>query len=198
MIAVISFIYCFYFQNMVDKEAVLNVIKSMDGVEKVFFLDDEILEKLREEEKDVKAILDIDVINEGFNEVLKRDYVLCIIKNTRFRPPPEPTVLLVSDKGVILGREVFPHDREEFDNRDDVVWLSEDFVMFPDAKGGGKEFFIMPPVSFPELNEELGCKDVVSCSPSPTSDVMLKKYYNLKDDPRLASILVGFNDADQS
>ena len=51
----------------------------------------------------------------------------------------------------------------------------------------------MPPVSFPELNEGNGCKDVVSCSPAPTSDKMIKVYYGLVDNPKLASVLVAFN-----
>lgn len=44
------------------------------------------------------------------------------------------------------------------------------FVLFPKVQGKGKSRFVMPPISFPELNESNGCYDVVSCSPSPTSD----------------------------
>ena len=51
----------------------------------------------------------------------------------------------------------------------------------------------MPPVSFPELNESNGCKDVISCSPAPTSDRMMRLYYGLEDDSRYASVLVAFN-----
>ncbi len=183
---------------MVDKNAVLGTLRSMDGVEKAFLLDQEILERLRQEEKGVKAIMDISVRNDGFNAALEREHVACIIKNTRFRPPPEPTVLLQDDEGTVMGIEVFPHTRGEYDEREDVFWLSEDFVVFPGVKAARQEFFVMPPVSFPELDESLGCRDVVSCSPSPTSDVMIKEHYGLEDDPRLASILVAFNSADHS
>ncbi len=178
---------------MVNKDGALDIIGSMAGVEKAFFLDREILDKLRNEEKNVKAILDITVRNDGFDAALEREHVICIIKNIRFRPPPEPTVILEGDDGSIMGIEVFPHTRGEYDEREDVIWLSEDFVVFPDVTTMGREFFVMPPVSFPELNPDNGCYDVVSCSPSPTSDKMIKDQYGLKDDPKLASILVGFN-----
>ena len=183
---------------MVEKNAVLEALRSMDGVEKAFFLDQEVMGRLREEEKGIKAIMDISVRNDGFNAALEREHAVCIIKNTRVRPPPEPTVILQDDEGTVMGIEVFPHTRREYDERDDVFWLSEDFVVFPGVKAAKQEFFVMPAVSFPELNEKMGCKDVVSCSPSPTSDVMIKEHYGLEDDPRLASILVAFNDAGQS
>jgi hypothetical protein len=51
----------------------------------------------------------------------------------------------------------------------------------------------MPPVSFPELNESNGCTNVLSCSPAPTCDKMIREYVGMEDDPRLASILVAFD-----
>ena len=180
-----------------DEEAVskpLEIIKGMKGVVNAFYLDKTVLDLMRAEEEKVKAMGDISVLNEGYNEALRRDHVIAIIKDPRFRPPPEPTVVLVSDGGELMGVEVFPFTAKEYINREDVVWLSDAFVLFPEIKGMGGERFIMPPVSFPELNESNGCKDVISCSPAPTCDLIMRKYYDLKDDPKLASVLVGFND----
>ncbi len=56
-----------------------------------------------------------------------------------------------------------------------------------------KECFLMPPVSFPELESMPGIADVVSCSPSAPADVMLRTMHGLEDNPKYASILVGFN-----
>jgi len=173
----------------------LEIIKGMRGVVNAFLLDRDILGRMREEEEKVKAMGNISVHNEGFGEALKRENVIAIIKDPRFRPPPEPTVVLVSDKGELMGLEVFPFTAKEYLEREDVVWLSDAFVLFPNVKGMGGEKFIMPPVSFPELNEGNGCRDVVSCSPAPTCDLMMRTYYELQDDPRLASVLVGYNNA---
>ncbi|MBR4216450.1 MAG: hypothetical protein IKR87_01815, partial [Candidatus Methanomethylophilaceae archaeon] len=81
----------------------------------------------------------------------------------------------------------------KYTSREDVVWLSDGFVLFPTVAASGGEQFVMPPVSFPELNESNGCKDVISCSPAPTSDLMIKTHYGLVDNPKLASVLVAFN-----
>jgi len=173
----------------------LEIIKGMRGVVHAFYLSQEILNLMRIEEQKVRATGNIGVNNEGFNQALTRDHVIALVKDPRFRPPPEPTVILVSNSGELMGVEVFPFTAKQYLARgNDVVWLSDAFVMFPEVHGDGGENFVMPPVSFPELNESNGCKDVVSCSPAPTCDLMMRLYYDLQDDPKLASVLVGFND----
>lgn len=174
-----------------DKQ--LEIVRGLRGVIHAFYLDKEILQQLKDEEAKVRAMGNIEVENQGFSEALKRDAVICIVKDPRFRPPPEPTVVLESGDGNLIGTEVFPFTAKDYVNRDDVVWLSDGFVLFPKVEATGGEHFIMPPVSFPELNESNGCKDVISCSPAPTSDLMIKKHYGLMDNPKLASVCVAFN-----
>ena len=179
-------------------DAQLEIIRGLRGVVHAFYLDSTILGQLKDEEAKVRAMGDIEVQNEGFNQALQRDSVICIVKDPRFRPPPEPTVILESGNGQIIGEEVFPFTMKKYEGRQDVVWLSDGFVMFPEVKATGGEQFVMPPVSFPELNEGNGCRDVISCSPAPTSDLMIRKYYGLQDNPKLASVLVAFNRMDKA
>ena len=176
----------------------LDIVKNLRGVVHCFYLDRDLVETLKEEEAKVKAIGGyVDVENTGFAEALERDHIICVIKDPRFRPPPEATVVLKDSKDKLLGTEVFPFTFKEFEDREDIVWLSESFVMFPYIKGEGKETFVLPPVSFPELCDENGCTRVISCSPAPTSDLLIKEHYGYEDDSRLASIIVAFDDLNQ-
>ena len=43
------------------------------------------------------------------------------------------------------------------------------------------------------MNESNGSYDVISCSPAPTCDAMIRAYAGLPEDTRLASILVAYN-----
>ncbi len=174
-------------------DAQLEIVRGLRGVVHAFYLDQNILQQLKEEEAKVRAMGNIEVLNEGFNQALQRDSVICIVKDPRFRPPPEPTVILEAGNGEVIGEEVFPFTAKKYEDREDVVWLSDGFVLFPTVPADGGEQFIMPPVSFPELNESNGCRDVISCSPAPTSDLMIRQYYGLLDNPKLASVLVAFN-----
>lgn len=171
----------------------LEIVRGMRGVIHAFYLDRTILDQMREEESKVRALGNIAVDNQGFMQALTRDSVIAIIKDPRFRPPPEPTVVLKDGTGELIGVEVFPWTAKDYETREDVVWLSDGFVLFPKVEANYGEFFIMPPVSFPELNLNNGCKDVISCSPAPTCDLLMKNYYELPDDPKLASVLVAFN-----
>lgn len=177
----------------------LEILSNMRGVVKAFYLDKETLSLVEEEEKNVKAVGDIAVRNDGFNQALEREHVICIVKDPRFRPPPEPTVILETDKGLLMGIEVFPHTAKEYMEREDIIWLSDGFVVFTDVhpENGDTEYFVMPPVSFPELNESNGCTNVISCSPAPTCDAMIRKRHGMEDDPKLASILVAFDSITQ-
>ncbi len=184
-------------ESMVQMADIISRIAEMRGSMHVFPLNDDCREKILDIESDIKAALGIKVINEGVKECLSREHVVCIIKKASFRPPPEPTVMLLSDDGVVLGEEVLPYYKKEFlaNVKEDIIWLSEEFVMYPERKGNRSESFIMPPVSFPEV-EEFGMLDVVSCSPSAPADMMLRKMHGYEDDAKLASILVGFNAPD--
>ncbi|MEM0449551.1 MAG: hypothetical protein QW520_07010 [Methanomassiliicoccales archaeon] len=167
----------------------------MEGSVHVFKLDDSAREKVLQIEGQVKAALGISCINRGVEECLRRQHVIAIIKDKRFRPPPEPTVLLVADAGdTILGKEIFPHERDEYKNKPNVIFLSEDFIIFTDKMPKSKEYFLMPPVSFPEVAALPGVKNCVSCSPSPPSDIFIRALHGVPDDPKLASILVGYDD----
>jgi hypothetical protein len=180
--------------TMASMEEVIGLLKKMDGSQHVFKLDDRSRNKLIEIEVNVKASLGITCRNIGVEECLKRDHVVVVIKDKRFRPPPEPTVLLVADEDTIIGKEIFPNEREQYKKDENVMFLSEDFIVFMDKKPKSKECFLMPPVSFPEIAALPGTKNVTSCSPSPPGDMFVRAMHNLPDDPLLASILIGYDD----
>jgi hypothetical protein len=171
----------------------LEIIKGMKGTKIVFPLDKKDVVEILECERGVKSQLGQKVFNTGLEETMKRDHVICIIKDVTFRPPPEPTVFMLDEEGTILGTEVLPGEHKKYKEMNNVMFLCSDFVVFTDRAQKTREYWMMPPVSFPELTKINGVTEVVSCSPSPPSDMVIKKNYDLVDDPKLASILVGFN-----
>lgn len=170
----------------------LSICKSLRGVRDACILDDDIRTQMLKEEETVMAAGSTAVDNQGVKEAFKRNHIIGIIKDPRFRPPPEPTVVMLSGDQ-IAGTEVFPWDIPKYEKKDDIIWLSDGFVIMTDKITENPAKFVMPPVSFPELNESNGCKDVVSCSPAPTTDLMMRKHMKLNDDGKLASVLIGFN-----
>ncbi len=179
---------------MVTIEEVASFVGRMEGSRHVFPLMPEAKEKLMKIEESIKASFGINCTNKGVMQCLARQNIIVIIKDSRFRPPPEPTVLLVADEDMIIGMEIFPDQKAQFLERDDVVFLSDEFVLFPNLRPKSKERFVMPPVSFPEVERMPGTRNVVSCSPSPPGDMYVRSLHGLPDDPKLASILLGYDD----
>ncbi|HQM67545.1 MAG TPA: hypothetical protein PLY24_07165 [Methanomassiliicoccales archaeon] len=174
-------------------EMAVEIIKGMPGTCMVFPLSEEVVKAIQRVEGGIKSQIGLDVVNEGLNQCLKRQHVICIIKDSRFRPPPEPTVLMMGDTDMVIGTEVLAGQHSLYKDRENVCWLGDDFVVFTDKIPRSKEYFLMPPVSFPELERIPGAKNIVSCSPSPLGDLIIKNHYNIEDNPKLASILVGFD-----
>lgn len=175
---------------------VLDVINDLNGVLEVKQLSNEdILQIIDRESQRSKEI--IPVFNEGIQECFKRDFCFVIFKKGYFRVPPTPTVLLTLD-GEILGHDIFTcEDKEKFSQDEDTMFLGDDFVIFKDVLHNynlekGTEYFVLPPVPFPEL-DALNLDDVVSSSPSTSSDEYLKNKYSYGDDSSIATIIVSFN-----
>jgi hypothetical protein len=175
------------------EERAVEIIKGMTGTRMAFLLSPEVIAAIQRIEDSIKSQIGLEVVNEGVNQCLRRQHVICVIKDTRFRPPPEPTALMMGDKDLVIGTEILPGEHSRYKEMDNICWLGDDFVVFTDKVPKTKEYFLMPPVSFPELEQVPGAKNIVSCSPSPLGDMIIKNYYDLEDNPKLASILVGFD-----
>ena len=74
---------------MSEEDLPLQIIKGMKGVRDAFYLDDEIKKKVKVEEMTVTSPgTGTAVKNLGVEEALKRQKVICIVKDPRFRLPP--------------------------------------------------------------------------------------------------------------
>ena len=187
-------------------QEVIDTINPLRGVLDVGVLTDEVRKNVLKIEMDKAGEL-IPVINMGVNECLNRDYTVAIIKNASFRPPPTATVQLVDNKGNLLGEEIVSNNQKKKYKEDEKAkFINPDFVLLKDQKdieedlktenlekNPTKKAFVLPPVQFIEVEELEDTCDVVSSSPDPLADLYLKEVFNFEDDPKLASILVGFN-----
>ena len=89
---------------MVVEEAI-DIIKNLDGAVEVQELSDQDKEALIKIESHRNNDI-IPVVNKGLSECLNKDYCLVLLKTEEFRIPSEPTVLLVTDSGRVLGQEL--------------------------------------------------------------------------------------------
>ncbi|MFQ6088160.1 MAG: hypothetical protein ACE5K0_04585 [Candidatus Methanofastidiosia archaeon] len=135
----------------------------------------------------------MDLLNEGISEVLKREFVLVILVDEKegFREPQE-LMLIVDEKRNVIGEWLSKDRIKEVRNRENVFFLSSDFVIYTDVKPHGRSYFLIPPLGFPELSGIEDIENLVSTSPSLHSDSYLKKLLNSRDSD-FSTILIGFD-----
>jgi len=178
----------------IDEQA-LSALRSIEGVVHADIVPEPLRETLLEVEERYASLGPIPIDNVGVRTAVAKERLFVIIKDGRFRPPPIATVILTDDSGEIIGEEIIPGRSAADTEGEQVVHLGKDFVIYSSrAKGRGKSSkFAMPPVPFSEI-EQLGfAKNVVSASPSTLGDMELKKALGIEDDPKVASILIGFD-----
>jgi len=172
---------------------VLEVLSGLKGVRHAFYLTDDMTKGVADIETKYPSIGPLTVHNEGMAEVARREHVACIIKDRSFRGPPKPTVQLVDDDGAVIGRELLPGETMTASERRKVIFLGKDFVIFADKGRGKGARFVLPPVPFAEVEAVPGVRNVCSSSPSTMGDMFIRRGIGLEDDPKLASIVIGFD-----
>ncbi len=166
-------------------ETAIRRIRGLRGVQRAEFLDSADRKELRARATSEAAE------NGGMLEVLSRMRAVCLFKDPTFRPPPEPTVLLVDGARNILGRELVAGESPPAERR--VAFLGKDFVLYAGARPSGSYRFLLPPVRFPELESIVGVARVVSASPDTPQDEYLRIRHGIAPGSELASVLVGYD-----
>lgn len=181
-------------------EQVLDRIRSVPGVLHAQELDERqriMVRKLENQAENTGAAGGLmEFINEGVWEALAREHVILIVADNEqgFRDPPEPWTLMVDEKKNVIGEWLHPERVEGFKEKKNVQFISSDFVLYTDRERTGKCYFLLPGISFPEIEDMVGVDNVVSGSVSPPADAYLKKEVNMTEN--YWTILVGYDESD--
>jgi len=178
--------------NMGIEEDIQKRLKSVKGIIDVKLMSPEDIEKIREfeiqAEKNKAAGGMMDFINEGVWEVLSKGTVFLIFIDESFsdRKHGQSLTLMKDPSGNILGRLLRKDEIPEYKNRDDVIFLGEDFVIYSNVKTEGKPYFLIPAQKVEELKDLNG----ISASLCVPTDLFFKEKYNIKGN-NLGTVIIG-------
>jgi hypothetical protein len=68
---------------------------------------------------------------------------------------------------------------DKFKDDKNVIFLSEDFVLYPDRTDAGDVIMVMLPQKVTVVGEAEGVKDAVLIYPATTADLMLRKHFKV-------------------
>jgi hypothetical protein len=188
------------------------LLADLPGIVAVRRVDERILSQVAAEERGYESRGILPLRNIGIETAQERQVVFALLKDKSFRNPPAPTVYMVEESegaGVpaeqlivagprtyrILGVEVLP-GRGSYAEK--IVSVGDSFVVFPERRASPQRpsYFLIPALGFAELEEaqdRLKIRNVFSISPSASADALLRELCGFPADPRMASLLVGFD-----
>lgn len=174
-----------------DAEAVLDRLRSEKGIVRAEIVPDELMQRILAEESTVTAALgSMPVINTGLDVCMDRDVRICVFEDETAWHPRETSMRLVDSEMNVLGHDIPLDEALDYASRDDVVMVSDDFVMYPDriAVGGmSMEMLATPYLGSTGWMPE--AQSPVIWYPSTSSSEIVMRFYGHPSDGTATGIL---------
>jgi hypothetical protein len=133
-------------------------------------------------------------INKGVWAAFEREvqFIIVAASESILLGDSEQLVLIEDQKGQIVGEWVGARRLEELKGRDDICFLSSDFVLYSNVEVVGQPYFVLPKIDFPYLEGLEGVKDVASGSISTLTDEYIRDRLGYSQTKHWTH-LIGFN-----
>ncbi|MDR2698687.1 MAG: hypothetical protein LBB30_03295 [Candidatus Methanoplasma sp.] len=176
-------------------EEVLAKLSTEKAIVAAFHLEGEFYEEVVEEEGSVtEGSMGMPLVNRALEEVLKRSTAVCIFVRSSFEAPTDHVMVMEDTCGNIVGHDVPACKMAEFKDDPSIIWLCDDFAIYPDRTEMHDIVMVMLPQRAKAIGEEEGAKDAVILYPATTTDIMLRMHFGIPlDDPKLASAIIAFD-----
>lgn len=186
-----------YYQSstaFMDTERVLKHMKSVAGVHGAMVLDSETIAEVSAMEEGVTdTSFGMPLDNRALEACRKKAVWLCLFCDYTFEQPTDHVMLMEDENGNVIGFDIPPGKQDSFIDREDLVWLSDDFVLKGDAEGDVSKVVMMPQ-KLSCIGSEAGVKDAIVFYPNTATDGHLRDKLEYKDEaPGIASAIMAFD-----
>lgn len=173
---------------------VIDYLKTVTGVLDAFEMDDDISHRIWEIESSIRTKNDDNYKNIGYDVAMERKHRICVFYDDTYVFGFRSILKLMDSEGTILGTNLRPDEIDDYRKRDDVIWVSEDFVVFPYIQGKGEESFVLLPFPIKEIEENVqGTSSVIGTSPTTSSDDALKNRFGKPIVKGMYTLVVAFD-----
>lgn len=185
-----------------DKELILSAVKktveSLAGVIAMEMLTPElrsaIIDLETEAERNGACGGLMPFTNRGVWESFRRQeqFVIVIDSSSIILGDDHDLVFISDQSGQRVGEWLNEDRMKEMQGRDDICYISPDFILYADVKSVGEPFFVLPEMEFPYLKEIKEVENVTSGSISTMADDYIRNQLGFGRGKRWTH-LVGFD-----
>ena len=173
-------------------ETFLSEVRSRPGVLRAEPLSPEMITEIVNEEDSVKVFSgSMDMEPVGLGKCICKDFAAAIFCDSRFPRPDRITIEIVDEDGKLLGHDV-PDGLAGYirKRKGDAIWLSENFVMYPDAITPLRPRMVMNASPFPG-KKGFGGLDPWVFYPSVTTADLINRLFGVKESTGVSTIVLG-------
>lgn len=178
-----------------DPKAIAEKLMNAPGIHLAVVPDDDVLNELFAREDDiVDTTFGMPIDNRALAACRGRSKHVVIFCDYTFEVPDGHVMMMEDENGKTVGFDIPSGKAEEYIDRTDLVWLSDDFVLLT-TTGSDIAKVVMLPQKARCIGEKDGVKDAVLFYPATTTDMFLKKRFGVDTDtPSIASALLSFDE----
>lgn len=177
---------------MTTPEEVAEILRGHNGVVRVEIPDGDFLSALEEDDMSVDTSFGMPIENKAMEACLSCDMVFCVYADTSFERPENTIMVMQDSEGNVFGHDIPDSRIEEYIGREDVIWLSYDFILYPKAADVCEEMtLVMLPQEYRSFTKDDGVSEALVFYPALTTDGIIKEKYGDPDDSSIATLLMG-------
>lgn len=130
--------------------------------------------------------------NRALRDVQAKKHFILAVFNGDFEPTASISVQMENAAGMVVGRQIPIEDRPKYEGRGDLVWLSDDFWIDPNALGGEvKMVLIAQPLTV--IGPQDGANAPIAMYPAVPGDKLIREILGVPEDPAMATAVIGYD-----
>lgn len=174
-----------------EPESILSRIRVEPGIVRAEIMPDALMGRIVLEESTVTAAMgSMPVVNTGLDECMERDVRICLFEDADAWHPQATSMRMLNGTGETVGHDIPRESIPEYSGRDDIVFLSEDFVMYADMDMGDALCMEMLAVAYHGKGDWIPeWQSPIIWYPSSTSSDMIKDFFGHPKDSTATGIL---------
>ncbi|HKM09470.1 MAG TPA: hypothetical protein VJX93_03150 [Candidatus Methanomethylophilaceae archaeon] len=176
-----------------SSDKISTILKKHKGVLKVEVPEKDFISLLADDDMSVDTSFGMPIENRAMRDCLSTDLVLCLYADLAFEKPNDRTMMITDAKGNIVGHDIPRSQIDEYRIRTDLVWLSDDFVLYPNIGMTDEMTFVMLSQEYHGFSEEDGVFKAIMYYPAPSTHCLIKQRYGDPMDPMVATVLMGIS-----
>ncbi len=161
-------------------------------------MDPEVISKVVEIEDSVKGFsgsMDIEYL--GLGKCIASDYTAVIFCDSSFQRPDDITIEMVNEEGLLIGHDVPECLYAKFKKKENLIWVSESFILYSDRLQSSKPHLVMKAARFPGKNDFKDTEPWIFY-PSVNAANYLSSHYGIARSKGLISAIIGFGNIGRS